>query len=437
MSPGSSGRLARGSATSARLGSMPRQMFMQDSAMLAPRSPLAAYRDDLARRGGPEPFGSSDATWLSVATILSHTVELAVDSRPPLLPTVCEVVGSDPALREVLTPAEAEPPAEFELDSVSRIVRAIVDRMEDDGALNLAYSVLSILADADVRLSVLERGRVIAQLARVARKAGALDMAREHYRRVEVLGRASRIPELRLRAWIGYGIVARLRGNYPDVWKWSARAAHEADRTGLSALGSLAYHGLMIAAAKTGNLNAALVYGWRAFQNAVGDAAREAEMLLNISQLLYEAGHPSVALYGFTAALAREPASRVALPTLGSIALAAAVLGDGDRVRAAWRQSERLIAAGGPPYESADALFELSTALARVGDAGAAAECRTRALEIAARQGYHELTHRLEALEITPPPAQVGAAHALDAHAGAVVRAVASLGLVGIGTSDE
>jgi tetratricopeptide (TPR) repeat protein len=410
---------------------------MQHGAMLAPRPPLAAYRQDLARRRGQDGFGPSDATWLSVATILSHAVDVPADSRPPLLPTLREVVASDPVLHEVLAVSEYESPPEFELDGVSPIVRAVVERMEDDGALNLAYSTLAILADADLRLSVLERGRIVAQLARVARKAGALDTAREHYRRVEVLGRASRIPELRVRAWVGYGIIARLRGNYPDMWKWSARAAHEADRAGLLALGSLAYHGLMIAAAKTGNLNAALVYGWRAFQNALGDSAREAEMLLNISQLLYQAGHPSVALHGFTAALAREPASRVGLPTLGSIALAAAALDDGDRVRAALVHAERLIGTGGPPYESADVLFELSTALAMVGDARAADECRARALEIAARQGYHELTHRLEALEIAPRPARVGAVHSLDADASAVARAVTSLGLVGSGTSDE
>jgi tetratricopeptide (TPR) repeat protein len=412
-------------------------MFMQHGAMLAPRPPLVAYREDLARRGRHDGFGPSDATWLTVAAVLSHAVDVPADSRPPLLATVRGVVASDPTLRDVLPVSEPERATEFELDGVSPIVRAIVERMEDEGALTLAYSMLSILTDADLRLSVLERGRVLAQLARVARKAGAIDTAREHYRRVEVLARASRIPELRVRAWIGYGLVARLRGNYPDVRKWSARAAHEADRAGLSALGSLAYHGLMIAAAKMGNLNAALVYGWRAFQNSIGDAAREAEMLLNISQLLYQAGHPRAALYGFTASLAREPAPRVALPTLGSIALAAAALGDGDRVRAAWAQSERLIAAGGTPYESADVLFELSTALAAVGDATAAGECRTRALGIAARQGYHELTHRLEALEVPFPPARADAAQALDAHASAVARAVASLGFVGIGTSDE
>src|SRR5687768_6376538 len=194
VSPESRARLARGSATSTRLEPMPRQMFMQHGAMLAPRPPLAAYRQDLARRGGQDEFGPSDATWLSVAMILSHAMDVPADSRPPLLPTLRDVVGSDPVLREVLAVSECDPPPEFELDGVSPIVRAIVDRMEDEGALNLAYSTLALLADADLRLSVLERGRVVAQLGRVAWKAGALDTAREQYRRVEVLGRTARIP---------------------------------------------------------------------------------------------------------------------------------------------------------------------------------------------------------------------------------------------------
>src|SRR5688572_19144569 len=84
--PRSRPRLARDSAVSARLEPMPQQTLLQHGAMLARRPPLAAYREDLTRRGGREPFGPSDATWLSVATILSHAVDVPDDSRPALLP---------------------------------------------------------------------------------------------------------------------------------------------------------------------------------------------------------------------------------------------------------------------------------------------------------------------------------------------------------------
>jgi tetratricopeptide (TPR) repeat protein len=411
---------------------------MQHAAILAPRSPLSAYREDLARRGeGRERFGASDATWLSVATILSHAVGDPTDTRPALLPTLREVVGTDPLLREVLAVAEHEPPAGLEFDGVSPIVRAIVERMEDDGALNLAYSMLAVLAEADVRLSVLERGRVLAQLGRVAWKAGAPDTAREQYRRAEVLGRTARIPELCVRAWVGYSIVARLHGNYPEVRKWGARAAHEAERAGLTALGSLAYHSLMVAAAVGGDHNGALVYGWRAYEGAIGDTAREARALLHLSQCLLECGQPAAAIRGFVAALDRQPVARIAFPALGGLAVATAAVGDRAMVLSTKARIERLIDGAPFPYECASALLELGQALATIGDAARATACRTRALELARRHAYHEIVHRLEAVCVAPVPGRAAAPHELEANGAEVARAVAALGFAGTATGAE
>jgi tetratricopeptide (TPR) repeat protein len=408
---------------------MSRQPSMPDRAMVTPRPPLTAYREDLARCGAHDSgFGPSDATWLSVATILSHAVDVPADSRAPLLPTLREVIASDPALRGVLPPSDQQPPDGFELDSVSPIVRAIVDRMEDDGALSLAYSMLSTLADADLRLSVLERGRVLAQLGRVAWKEGALETAREQYRRTEVLGRAGRIPELRVRAWVGYSILAHLRGNYPEVRKWGARAAHEADRAGLAELGSLAYHGLMVSAAVAGDFNAALVYGWRAYQGAIGDRAREAGALLHLSQCLLECGRPEAALPGFIATLDRQPTARIALPALGGLAIAAAALGDRALVFGTRARIERLIAIAPLPYQCAAALLELSQALAVIGDADGAVAYHTRAFELAQRYAYHEILYRLEAVRIRPAASRTEAPHVLDPKGTEVARAVTSLG---------
>ncbi len=407
--------------------------------MIAPRPPLAAYREDLARRGGGQPFGPSDATWLSMATILSHAVDVPVDSRPSLVDTLRGVLLGDPALRDTLNDGQEGTAAEeLELDRVAPVVRSVVRRMEDNGALHLAYSVLTTLANADLRLSVLERGRVLAQLGRVAWKAGAVDASREHYRRAEVLGRTARIPELRIRAWIGYSIVARIRGNYPEVRSWATRAAHEADRAGLSALGALAYHSLMVSAAVAGDLNAALVYGWRAFEGAAGDPATEASALLNLSQYLLECGQPQAAVRGFVAALERGPNARDALPALGGLALAAAAVKDRPLVLATTARIERLVAIAPTPYECAAALLELSQALAAIGHPSAA-ESRARALDLAQRHGFNELTHRLESFRIEMPVTRVDTVHVLDSDATAVAHAVASLALSGaaVGTDDR
>jgi tetratricopeptide (TPR) repeat protein len=421
-------RLARASASAARLECMALLTTTEPGPVLAPRPPLAAYRDDLARRGRGT-FGPSDATWLNMATILGHVVALPARERPPLLAALRDVLRDDPVLGRTLDDPRSDVGGADELDGVSAIVRAVVSHMEDDGAWGLAYTTLSMLLDATPPLAALERGRVLAQMARVAWKAGALDTSRDQYRRVEVLARAVRSAELRVRAWVGYSILARLRGNYPEVRKWATRAAEEADRAQLVALGSLAYHSLMVSAGVAGDFNGALIYGWRAFEGATGDPAREAGMLLNLSQLLYESGHPEAALHGFAAALAREPIVRLALPTLGGLALAAAAVGDAARVRSARAQAERLIATGGMPYESTGTLVELSAARAAIGDDDAAADCRARAREIAARQGYHEFTHRLGELELVPAATQrqPRAPHELHPKASFVARAIVFL----------
>jgi tetratricopeptide (TPR) repeat protein len=183
----------------------------------------------------------------------------------------------------------------------------------------------------------------------------------------------------------------------------------------------------MVSAAVAGDLNGALVYGWRAYQSAAGDETREAEMLLNLSELLLRCGQWKAAAHGFTIALGRHPVARLALPMLGGLGLAASTLGDTAALQAIRARVERLIAVAGLPYQSAAALLELSQALAAIGDATGLAECRAQALEIAERHGYHEITLRLEGLRIADKPHQPEAPHALTPDAIDVARAVASL----------
>jgi tetratricopeptide (TPR) repeat protein len=348
-----------------------------------------------------------------------------------LLEALREVLAGDPALAGVVASHANDVPVSFELDAVSPIVRAVVEQMEEAGALSLAYSTLATLDDADLPLRALERGRVLAQLGRVAWKSGALETAREQYRRAEVLGRTARIPELRVRAWVGYSIVARMRGNYPEVRKWGARALHEAERAGLSALEPLAYHSLMVSAAMAGDYSSALAYGWRSYQGAVGDKEREARALLHLSQCLLECGHPAAAVRGFAAALDRQQVARIAFPALGGLAVAAAAVGDRALVLAARAQIEHLIASAPFPYQSAAALLELAQAFTALGDTEDAAACSARALELARRHAYHEIVHRLEALHAAPRPGPADTPHELDPTASEVAQAVASLAVVG------
>ena len=61
------------------------------------------------------------------------------------------------------------------------------------------------------------------------------------------IGGAFHIADLQVRADLGRGVVARMRGNYPEARARFRRALRRAERAGLRALTGIAHHGLMVA----------------------------------------------------------------------------------------------------------------------------------------------------------------------------------------------
>jgi hypothetical protein len=117
-------------------------------------------------------------------------------------------------------------------------VQAVVAQEEQAGAFVLAFSTLAALRRA---LSpVLDRrteGLVLAQQGRVARQLGALSAAAELYAGSVRAARAARAPDVTARALIGSGVLASMRGNYPEArahfgTAWTRLRAQEATSTG-------------------------------------------------------------------------------------------------------------------------------------------------------------------------------------------------------------
>ena len=387
--------------------------------MLIPERPTSAYHRDLVRRNTAPALMRQEASWVAFA--------FAVD-RASLLPALRASLPDRLRAIEVQQPHGAGLPAEATAPALAAFIRRIVQVLEDGGALHLAYSCLAAARVAVPECGELEAGRMLGQRARIAWKIGELDLAREHYSVVELHGRLNTLHELTARAWVGYAILAQLRGNYPQVRRWSSRAMAAAERHGLPEVGALAHQVAMSAASVAGDLSAALVHGWSAFRGVAGDPEREADVLLNLSELLLRAGRPENAAHGFASVLVRKPSGRIALPALGGLALACAACSDGPGVRSARAQADSLIADAGLPFQAASALLELSRALAGVGDGQDAAECRQRATTLATRYGYHEIAHRIERLEErADAPIARAVPHALASEAEDVAHAVTSL----------
>ena len=377
---------------------------MNANANAPTRTAAAAYRKDLAGRPSGAFFTGDDGAWIAVATIVQHAANSRGDGG----------AGND-ALRTLIREGarvarstlgeEASSPAVASvlpgnLDHESETIRCLAERMEEAGALYLAGSTLDALARSGVTLSTLEQGRTLAQAARTTWKRGELDQARAMYKRVARLGNAFGEQELRARAWIGYAAIAQMEGDYDHVCRWSRAAARVADRLGAKQLQRLAYSGLMLAAAKAGLFDEALVHGWTVYELGLDDPIATAAILTNLGQLLLEAGLPDVSRATFAAVLSTPQPARVGLPALGGLALASAHAGDRTTVEWAAGETRREARAGGvhQPFVVASALVDCAFALARVADLEAAESCRGDALALASRHGYHDLIVRAREL---------------------------------------
>lgn len=338
-------------------------------------SPLEAYRRDLARIAPAPAFGAEDREWIAASLALQRYVEADARDRAPLAQELARhlAVGNETSV----------------CDAALRVATEI----EHVGALHLAATWLALLEQLLPRERVRDHGRVLCGRARIVRKFGDMEEARALYHDVERLGEAHGDPELTARAWVGHGVLAQMRGNYPEARRWFTSAALVADDNGCTEAAYYAHHSLCVCAAIGGDLSLALREGWQAYQLAGTDSEHRAEALGNLSQVLYDAGEYRAARRGFATVLATSRYPSCLLPALGGAAMTAARVGDASGVDAA---AQRIASIGGAAwtYAVSSALIDLGEAYELLGRREDAAASRARALELAHANQYHELTHR-------------------------------------------
>jgi hypothetical protein len=361
--------------------------------MIIPLPALAAYQRDLEALSDstvPESqFERELCRWASFGAILeSFLAELTPSAQKDGAVGVEHLV--DGYARSAAQPTD--------LAGLATLTRQVAAEAERRGALWLAYAMLATLERIGDALPPLDRGRLLAQRARIARKADSSDVADTLYGRVQALGRTAHAPELTARAAIGFGVLAEQRGNLPMAARHFDKAARLATRSGDADLRRLAQHGRMVLAAKRGAFADALTYGWDAFAAAAGNREQEADMLINLAQIAFDTGHPAPALHGFSAALARRPSTRLRLHALGGAARAAAALNRTDVVLSCGARIDEITHDGSLAYPIASALLDLALATATAQPALAEDYVR-RARRLTDEFHFHELEHHLDALQ--------------------------------------
>ena len=390
--------------------------------------PLGAYRRDLARLGVRQ-LTPDDGAWIAAAVTLSHLARGDVhgsDARLEHLASLLDAASGGMAAPPLDSPSRPSPP-------LMRRARVLAERLEEASAWHLALSVLDV-AERALDPDALDAGRLRAQRARILWKSGAVDDAEASYLELLRLGRRHDEPELLARGYVGLAAISQLRGNYPEVARWAKRAAAIARGQSLAGLGALAHQLLMVSAGQRGDHARALTHGWTAFQTVHGDPAREAEMLVNLAQLLVRMDEHHTALIGFVAALEREPPARVALAAWGGVVSIASQLGDRRIARLAAERVRQIAAAPDLQHARASALAEAALGLERLGMDAIA--WRQAALSLADEYRFHEITISLSATDAIDrrsriPEISMPRSNRLTEQSTAVITAVDALADVG------
>ncbi|MCU0618809.1 MAG: hypothetical protein MUF40_02735 [Gemmatimonadaceae bacterium] len=354
-----------------------------------------AYAADRALRAG-EAVGPLDDAWLAVAARL-HAQVVGIDDQEA--PATAHDAIDDAAVRALHRAIDtlATTPSTATAAAVADAARRVADDLDRAGAFHLAGV---LLRDAQALCAAhganASDGSLLWQRARAARQAGQLDAAADGYAAAAEAARRVCDSDTELRALLGTGNLAHMRGNYP-----AARAGYREALRRAAAAGTVgdihacaAHQGLALAAVAARDLDAALAHGWAAYV-ASGDADDEAHALLNVAEACRLAGDWSAALRAALAVVERASVARLRMPALGTAADAAARLGRDALLRALRGRVDALGAAAGP-YEHAHTLLEFAEAWALRRVRPQADDDAHAALAIGERHGFHEIVVRAD-----------------------------------------
>jgi hypothetical protein len=331
-----------------------------------------------------------DDRLLAIAILLRHA------SDPASAAAARRSLGTARRIaRQLLTPREIKDGPYFDepgSPSPIRLFRMVVDRAIRTGQVSLASRMLDSLTTM-VQPNTLEAGRLLSNRAAASWYAGHHELSLAQYRQLERMGRRLRKPELVARGLHGMMLATWSAGNLPGAVGLAKRAIRAAGKE-CPRVASTSTLTLAVNAAVNGDFDSALAFAWRSYKLAGQNGQRE-NALINITQILVDAGYPGAAQVAAKHLLRNR--SFVAAPAIiGAYALASASLGDVAAVE--WAVEQAVDAAKSPGFqrEKADSLLECSFALEQIGRASRAAHIRARSQALAMRHGFHDIAYLAE-----------------------------------------
>jgi tetratricopeptide (TPR) repeat protein len=279
---------------------------------------------------------------------------------------------------------------------LARGTRSFVAQMCEVEAFSTGFTTLSLARTITDNASVLQRGFLATDHARIARELGKFEVAEDFYRTAQSLAERCGRAELFAAVAVGRGVLSQVLQSPQRARALFIRALSHAKSCRSPDLQRAAHLGLSAALGTIGEFGRALEHGWRALVLARGNATHEAEALSGLAHLCLKVGQPGSALRGFVAAIHRTRVVRTKLPQLAGAALSAALCGDPYTLEKAAQEFDEVVDVEVLSHEAAEASLQIATAFDAAHRQERATVYRDMARQIAKTEGYFDIMYALQ-----------------------------------------
>ena len=230
----------------------------------------------------------------------------------------------------------------------------------------------------------------------LARRRVELPRAETWFRHAIMIGRQTGDWDSYVRAYIGLGSLAMMRGNYPVAYRMHIKALRAARRKGLAQLQGAALHDMFVIATETNRPEQALDYARGALRAYGPGHERLPQLAHDVAYFWMNEGYFARALPVFQALVPHFGSPEEELRSNAHIARAAGGTGDRDLFRRAWNEALKLSRQPEVERLLADSLYELGLGAASLGEWDRAEQALHRAVEVAERRGETMVKMRAE-----------------------------------------
>ena len=236
------------------------------------------------------------------------------------------------------------------------------------------------------------------QVGQIARGRHELARAETWFRHSIMIGRQIGDWESYSRAYLALGNMFLLRGAFPTAQRMHIKALRASRRKGLPQIQGYALHDLFVIATETGRAEQAEQYARQAFR-AYGPKHEKVPALAHdIAYYWMNRGYFERALPIFQALLPHFSDARGTLRVLGNIARAAGGVGNREVFRKSWVEANRIARDPDVMPVVAEAMVEMATGAASLGEWDRAEQSGERALEVARQRSEHKVAARAESV---------------------------------------